>query len=676
MSYRESIIKLLKTEVKVPPPAGISKSGTKRPRRQKEQKDKKRLKRHSKKKIPPNTSLNSRDKIHSSADKNLTTVYSDSDIELNVSSSSENNWVHKLATNISPSKSELMKELPLYPDVDTVFHVPNKDLSNDIFSTLDDIACDENDDDDDDDDDNLILESKSMEVENKKEETCINCYKMNNGKLMHIMNRNNIYLSGSFKLSVIYGSIHLLGYNLSQNTKEVSIFSLRGFSYLCLQNIHEGSKSVSYDIIKSELYKQGVSKSDVMDIFSKFKFEHSIVVCKQLDNLMLPYVEKHISQKISPSNEEDFLLNSSDDKDVNMLQHNTQWAVVDMIDKNSKVMICGGKGVGKSTLLKYMINILLMKYNEVLVIDLDPGQSEFTIPGCVSATIVKEPIFGPSFTHLQVPEKCIFVENIDVSLEPDQYIKCVIQLLKQCEEFKEIPTLINYMGYTQSYGINIASTLITHISPTHLLQINSTQQSKNFEKSLTTDVVIEYSNMFGISETTSLAYQLIAIDSMSDRLISWQAQGRTTREMSILSYFSQVIDESLSLTSKKVPLYKINLEDVTLVCNDLKTTRNKLAVFNANLVALCTLTDTDGIYNCHGWGIVRGVNGEILVLITPVDEITLEKVTHLVVGSITLPASVLMYEDTNIGLVPYVSLGCRTRFNYIPKRSYLPKRNN
>ncbi|GJQ82962.1 hypothetical protein Trydic_g5961 [Trypoxylus dichotomus] len=319
-------------------------------------------------------------------------------------------------------------------------------------------------------------------------------------------------------------------------------------------------------------------------------------------------------------------------------------------------MICGGKGVGKSTVLRYITNSLLRKYSQVLVIDLDPGQSEFTVPGCVSAVIIKEPIFGPSFTHLQVPEKCVFVENVDVTLDPNLYIKCVKELLKQSENFKGMPTLINYMGYTHSYGINIASTIVTYVLPTILLQINSVQQSKNFEKNLTTDVVIEYSDMFGSSETTTLTYQFIIINSMSDGLSSWQAQGRTTREMCILSYFSQVVDESLSLTSKKVSLYKISLSDITLVCNNLKTIDAKLAAFNASLVVLCTLTDTDNIYNCHGWGIVRGINEEILVLITPVDESTLETITHLAIGSITLPASVLMYEDANVGLVPYVLL--------------------
>lgn len=152
--------------------------------------------------------------------------------------------------------------------------------------------------------------------------------------------------------------------------------------------------------------------------------------------------------------------------------------------------------------------------------------------------------------------RCIAVGNIDVSLEPDVYIKSVIELLRQCKDYKEIPTLVNYMGYTQNYGINIASTVISFVRPTILLQINSTQSTKNFEKNLTPDMVSLYSSMFGMADASKLVYEFILIKSMSDGSSSWKAQGRTTREMSIISYFSKVVDDTLSLTSKNVPLHK------------------------------------------------------------------------------------------------------------------------
>ena len=41
----------------------------------------------------------------------------------------------------------------------------------------------------------------------------------------------------------------------------------------------------------------------------------------------------------------------------------------------------GGKGVGKSTMLRYIANRLIQLHGQILWIDLDPGQAEFTLPG-------------------------------------------------------------------------------------------------------------------------------------------------------------------------------------------------------------------------------------------------------------------------------------------------------
>lgn len=68
-----------------------------------------------------------------------------------------------------------------------------------------------------------------------------------------------------------------------------------------------------------------------------------------------------------------------------------------------RLVLCGGTGVGKSTLLRYLVNKVLNVHEKVLVLDFDPGQSEFTVMGCVSAVVVDKPVFGPNFCHLQNP---------------------------------------------------------------------------------------------------------------------------------------------------------------------------------------------------------------------------------------------------------------------------------
>lgn len=78
-------------------------------------------------------------------------------------------------------------------------------------------------------------------------------------------------------------------------------------------------------------------------------------------------------------------------------------------EKHSRGIICGGKGAGKSTYLRYQVNKLISQ-GPVLVVDLDPGQSEFTVAGGISATTVSEPLLGPSFTHLKKPDMFVYID--------------------------------------------------------------------------------------------------------------------------------------------------------------------------------------------------------------------------------------------------------------------------
>lgn len=74
---------------------------------------------------------------------------------------------------------------------------------------------------------------------------------------------------------------------------------------------------------------------------------------------------------------------------------------------SGKICPFGGKGVGKSTFVKWLANRFLSAEpkTEVLFIDLDPGQTEFTPPGMLSAKVISEPILGPNFCHLKDPDR-------------------------------------------------------------------------------------------------------------------------------------------------------------------------------------------------------------------------------------------------------------------------------
>ena len=112
-----------------------------------------------------------------------------------------------------------------------------------------------------------------------------------------------------------------------------------------------------------------------------------------------------------------------------LLELNPEWEYVVRYQKNqdipAKIVGTGGKGVGKSTMLKYIANRLLQD-GPILWIDLDPGQAEFTLPGCLSCTVLNKPVIGPNFTHLDEGESVlnIYLGSVNVSDVMSRYRSC------------------------------------------------------------------------------------------------------------------------------------------------------------------------------------------------------------------------------------------------------------
>ncbi|GMF57505.1 unnamed protein product [[Candida] boidinii] len=76
-------------------------------------------------------------------------------------------------------------------------------------------------------------------------------------------------------------------------------------------------------------------------------------------------------------------------------------------DKNSnlKLLILGSKNCGKSTFSRFLLNNLILSSSpslssvrsEVCVLDIDPGQPEYSVPDSISLVKISEPIFGLNY---------------------------------------------------------------------------------------------------------------------------------------------------------------------------------------------------------------------------------------------------------------------------------------
>lgn len=122
-------------------------------------------------------------------------------------------------------------------------------------------------------------------------------------------------------------------------------------------------------------------------------------------------------------------------------------------------------------------------------------------------------------------------------------------LLKYSSE-EEIPTLVNFMGFTHGIGVNILSAAICLCRPTDVVQIRSQNNKNNYKCNLTPEVVLENAEIFISGQT--LSYSLLEMESLCDNFSGWVAEPRQLREMSVLSYLSKMINANSVFQTKGV----------------------------------------------------------------------------------------------------------------------------
>ncbi len=161
--------------------------------------------------------------------------------------------------------------------------------------------------------------------------------------------------------------------------------------------------------------------------------------------------------------------------------------------KPLSVLICGPKSSGKSTFSKLLTNKLLSssmkaKNNEngkstagILFLDLDPGQPEYSIPGQLSLIHIKEPNFGPPFSHPVTFGKSKVIRSHSIAAvspasDPDHYIACAINLFKYCKvllkSMPNLPLVINTPGWVLGTGLDLLVKMIKNFQPTDVIYMS------------------------------------------------------------------------------------------------------------------------------------------------------------------------------------------------------------
>ncbi|KAG4078310.1 hypothetical protein HA402_013020 [Bradysia odoriphaga] len=498
--------------------------------------------------------------------------------------------------------------------------------------------------------------------------------------------KGKIYFHGALKIRLLAGDVCILGHDLQSN-KTVTAYSPRGHSFLYLapsvqQQTNEVDTIDPVEQLNVQLRKLSnrFLRADLKEIISNFDRSTDAVLLLECDiSKSIFMIENYMKEAVFPNVNtfslrpfhqsesilrSQFMLHTSSGSGLKI---NPQWQDIAMTSTSRHVII-GGKGVGKSTFLRYFINRNLTQFKNVLLIDLDIGQPEMFLPQTISATVITEPILGPGYLRNKSPHKSYLFGDVNVLVSSIKYLKCVLKLLKYChsvDEFRSMPWIVNTMGYSRGFGLELIVAILRMLKPTDLVQIQAGRAENNFEKVLLADEVNNFQFNFFDEEVRDMdsqcTYSTHICDSMSvtNRKRVWDISPKDLRYATILSKLGNILKGNAKWITDVKPVCA-SLEDIKIIIvnDDSIGPDQRSKTINGNLVYLCRSNDddTDDILECYGLGIVRSVdaaNSKVFLLSTIITD-ELRHVNALAICSIPLPTSILISQSTKItGMVPY-----------------------
>ncbi|KAL9181781.1 hypothetical protein ACHAXT_012124 [Thalassiosira profunda] len=195
----------------------------------------------------------------------------------------------------------------------------------------------------------------------------------------------------------------------------------------------------------------------------------------------------------------------------------------------NRLLLCGAKGVGKSTLLRYAANRILSSQSRtsegrsegrqggrVAILDLDCGQPEMSPPGMLTLNVVSRPLLSDPPVHMVCGGSCdhygqkmgsgsdghaqsdsapakhvaaYFFGDVTSKSDPDTYIQMVTQLMRRYDELAtqegngNLPLLVNTDGWVKGLGYEILSAIVGTTDPGHIIQIMGSTRVKSFDMS-------------------------------------------------------------------------------------------------------------------------------------------------------------------------------------------------
>ncbi|XP_016929559.2 polynucleotide 5'-hydroxyl-kinase NOL9 isoform X1 [Drosophila suzukii] len=487
--------------------------------------------------------------------------------------------------------------------------------------------------------------------------------------------KEDLELYGTLVLTLLSGQISVNGYR-PRRQEPLTIYSPKGLNWVSISPTK--TKKPAKDEVQWEELNKNFTRAQLDRIQGSFQNQTNAIVLLQRNTGAQNLVDnfgKHMAQNLFPlvnASNRPFhqsesllhcLIQSSDQSRT--LQVPQVWNKL-KLQTSSRILIAGGKGVGKSSLLRYLINRNLGQFPSLLFIDLDIGQPEIFVPQTVSCTLIDGPLLGPGFLYNKQPDQAYVVGHTNIVLCAEQYARAVIQLIQNIHKdtkYANIPWLVNTMGYNKGFGTELMALLVDRIRPTDLIQISSPVPINNFDSFLEWSSlsqlkpIIYTAEEFRVNEIPKYTlHKLMSVAPAKDRG-AWSLSAKDMRYSNLLARLSSCLTGNAKTLTDCQPV-KVSLESLKIghATSETYSREELIHGMEANVVYLCH--QQEGLPECLGIGVVRAIDYDrkelFLVPAMPLQRMSL--VDCLILGGeLTLPQGYFKNQGQGVdNIVPFV----------------------
>lgn len=323
----------------------------------------------------------------------------------------------------------------------------------------------------------------------------------------------SLCLMGRAELRCLQGAVDILGYRLDPSRQgAMQVESPPWSSLLVLKPVHSPKRATSvqngnHNDLDVVLKVDSWWPSSVDETHKEATFELAKSPFPGVRPTCIPPTWKHAMDTLlplacstTPGKPDDSRKLSTIHKSSTVTENCTEF----------RMAICGAKGVGKSTFLRYALNRILTEAatgpatinanddkqvehklrHQVAILDADVGQPEMSPPGLLTLTVVSEPLLTPphyrsmaEFPHDK--QFSYFFGSVTSRNDPHRYMEIIHRLVHDYEEHfmpLGIPLLVNLDGWVKGLGYELLCNLLKEIiRPTNVIQIVGLTKSKQFE---------------------------------------------------------------------------------------------------------------------------------------------------------------------------------------------------